>query len=182
MNDKKTTKEKIEDALISLMSTTDVQDIRVKEVVNLANVTRATFYRHYDSVGAVIQGLETALLEAIRELNKYFVSSKMSLEEPDKFVYNLTKLLFEKREFIKAINGPHGDPQFLYKATKLTREFYGGKIAYENMQSEYLDFYIAFALGGHNSFIDYWLRIRPEVDSDIAAKLIFKFMFSIFKN
>lgn len=182
MSGKKAIKEQIQNAVITLMATTDIKDIRVKEVTALANICRSTFYLHYDSIDAVVQELEAAHLEAIRDLNRYFVSSKMDLEEPTKSALELTNLLYAQREFIKAINGPHGDPQFINKVNLQMKEFFCGKITYENLYNEYFDFQLTFAIAGNNSLIDHWLRKRPEVEPKTVAMLLTKFIYSVFLN
>ena len=47
-------KRKISDSLFSLLHKTDFHDISITDIVNDANVSRATFYRHFDSKEDVI--------------------------------------------------------------------------------------------------------------------------------
>ena len=50
--------ERIEDAVFSLMATTDIPDIHVADVCHRAGVSRSTFYRHFDSVDQVVKAFE----------------------------------------------------------------------------------------------------------------------------
>ncbi len=62
--------QRIENAVFKLMETTDIPDIRVADVLSLAKVSRSTFYRHFESVDAVVKTFEADLLNNMRHINE----------------------------------------------------------------------------------------------------------------
>jgi AcrR family transcriptional regulator len=184
MNDALMVKTKIEEAILHLMKTTNISKIKVTKVVELSGISRSTFYRLYDSVDDAVKDMERELLEKIRDLSRYSISSTFDcnkLDIPNEHYLNIFKYLYDHREFYSAIISPHGDPQFLHKAMSLLREFYVGKIAYQDIQHEYLDFYIDFALAGHHSMLTYWLTKRTDVSFREFCSMTQKLMYGIFK-
>jgi len=60
------TKEKLRDALISLMHVYELKDISVSMLVKKAECTRSTFYNHFDSVQVLLYELIDDTLEEIK--------------------------------------------------------------------------------------------------------------------
>ena len=59
------------------------------------------------------------------------------------------ELLYERRDKVVALNGPHGDPQFVHKATVLMHEHFRERLADVPGSAEDRDLYLAFAIAGH---------------------------------
>ena len=49
--------------LVKMMETHDIQDISVKELTELVDINRGTFYSHYDDIYAVAEDYENELVE-----------------------------------------------------------------------------------------------------------------------
>lgn len=56
----------IKKAFIELLDEKDVTDISVVDVVNRADISRNTFYAHYDDIYAVLEELENDFVEKLR--------------------------------------------------------------------------------------------------------------------
>ena len=62
----------IQDALLELLSEKNMDNIKVQEVCDKANISRQTVYYHYSSLGEVfITWLETELTERLESKNTY---------------------------------------------------------------------------------------------------------------
>ena len=59
------------DALMELLDEKPLDKITVTDIANRADISRGTFYLHYDSVGEVISELQDAFIE---QMDAYFVS------------------------------------------------------------------------------------------------------------
>ena len=185
MAESKGSREKIEKAVLELMKETDIPHIKVNDVVKCAGISRATFYRHYDNVDNVVKEMEFQVLEELRDISRYSISSMLdfnNLDKPNEVYLALFKYIDEHRDFFTSMFGPHGDPMFDYKQKQLIREFYGGKIAFEGIECQHLDLYINFALAGHNRLIEYWLTKRSDISYREICVIIQKLMYGIFLN
>lgn len=174
--------ERIEDAVFALMETTDIPDIRVADVIRRAGISRSTFYRHYDSVDAVVKGFETDLLANMHDINSYALKARFGLSEldPTPTMIRRMELLRERRDKILALNGPHGDPQFIHKATILMHDHFRDRLAEVEGSQDNRDFYLAFALAGHHNVIQYWLEVRPDMSPEYVAGVLNRLFYAPF--
>lgn len=62
------TKTQIKLALIELMAQKDVNKISVKELAELADINRGTFYLHYDDVYDVLEQIQNEFIETINRI------------------------------------------------------------------------------------------------------------------
>ena len=117
---------RIEDAVFTLMETTDIPDIRVADVVRLAGISRSTFYRRFGSVDDVVKAFETDVLANMHSINSYALKARFGQSEldPTPTMIRRMEVLAERRDKIVALNGPHGDPQFVHKATILMHDHF----------------------------------------------------------
>lgn len=174
--------ERIEDAVFSLMETTDIPDIRVADVVRLAGISRSTFYRRFGSVDEVVKTFETDLLANMHSINSYALKARFGQSEldPTPSMVRRMELLAERRDKVVALNGPHGDPQFVHKATILMHDHFRERLAEVDEPETLLDFYLAFALAGHHNVIQYWLEERPDVAPEVVAGVLNRLFYAPF--
>ena len=174
--------ERIEDAVFSLMETTDIPDIRVADVIRLAGVSRSTFYRHFNSVDDVVKAFETDLLANMHSINSFALKARFAQSEldPTPTMIRRMELLAERRDKVVALNGPHGDPQFVHKATVLMHDHFRERLAEVEGPATYRDFYLAFVLAGHHNVIQYWLEKRPDVEPEVVAGVLNRLFYAPF--
>lgn len=65
------TKKALRGALLKLMETKQIKSITVKEVCDLAEINRATFYTHYKDCFDLLEQIENELIEDYRSSLKY---------------------------------------------------------------------------------------------------------------
>lgn len=173
---------RIEDAVFSLMETTDIPDIRVADVARLAGVSRSTFYRRFGSVDEVVKAFETDVLANMHSINSYALKARFGQSEldPTPTMIRRMEVLAERRDKIVALNGPHGDPQFVHKATILMHDHFRERLGEVEGSPTYRDFYLAFVLAGHHNVIQYWLEKRPDVTPEAVAGILNRLFYAPF--
>jgi AcrR family transcriptional regulator len=158
----------------------DGDKITAVDLARKARVSRATLYRHYDSVDNVLCEMEDEFLEGLRECSRFFISAPFSVKRFDKpypEYVAITEYFYKHKRFFLAVTGPHGDPRFVYKFHKIIREFYLGKIAYEGLIREDADIYVEFFLAAHDAIIRYWIEKRPDISSEKFSLIIQRILF-----
>ena len=65
------TKRVLKESLLKLLKGKPVNKVTVKEVCELAELNRATFYAHYSDCYALMEDIEQELIDAFREALKY---------------------------------------------------------------------------------------------------------------
>lgn len=183
MADVNQTKSNIKDTLLDLMTAMDADKVSAAALARSANVSRATFYRYYDSVDAVLREITDEFLEGMRDCHRYFISTPIDLANLDKpspaFVAN-ARFLAENRKVFLAMTGPHGDARFVQKWRALFKEFNYGKLAYEGLAQKDLDIYMEYALAGNDAVIRYWLEEKPEISPEEGAPIMQRILFGPF--
>ena len=65
------TRAQLQKSLIELMKTKNIKDITVKELVDLADINRSTFYLHYNNINDILKEMEQTLET---EINQFFLT------------------------------------------------------------------------------------------------------------
>lgn len=107
------TRQNIKNALLDIMSQKNLSEITITEVSEKAMINRKTFYRHYDSIGDVIEEIEGDIVKSLVSLLKKNNASCIEISVVLRYIGTVI-------EENKAI---------LYKIAKLSPEYiYTGKL------------------------------------------------------
>lgn len=176
------TKKAIEAAVISLLATTDLNKITVSEVVEAAHIARSTFYRYYDSVQDVATEMGDRILRSMAEINRWAAiervdetSSRLTPSALNRMTY-----LYEHRAEVNALTGPHGDPEFLERASGVMAGYWIKRLERGAKTPVDAEFFTRFMAAGHNAVIIYWLKEHPEVPPEKVATFLNQAFYSLF--
>ena len=162
------TKARLFQALMTLMQEKDIKDISVKELSDLADINRGTFYLHYRDVYDMLEQLEN---EIFIEFN--VILDKTFVPDSEDALYSMLSDLFlflgNNRLMGKTLLGPHGDLSFVNRMKDLVKDRII-RLWKENKQpSEVFDYYYAFVTSGCIGLIETWLgKEQPEPPEKIA--------------
>lgn len=115
------TKKLLTQALTQLLQEKQINEITVKELTDLADMNRGTFYLYYKDVFDMLEKIEDGLFEALDEI--------VSLHEHDDVSHQTTPILLdlfrfieENQEMCRVLLSPHGDMNFLHRLNQIVRE------------------------------------------------------------
>lgn len=172
----------IRTAIIELLKTTDLEEIRVVDVISHAGIARSSFYRYYDSVDDVVREMEDDFLGACRDTAKHFVASGFTedgLERGGNAIERIFETIQSNADFYRTIVGPHGDHTFEGRQEDLAREFYGSKLFFEGIVPKDADLRLAFIMAGQTRLIREWLTKHPEMPAKEAAETLQRMCYAI---
>lgn len=165
------TKRQLREALTALMREKNVREITVKELTDLADVNRGTFYCHYKDVFDMAEQVEGALFDEF--------SALLNAYDAERLRVGLRPILRDIFSFIQrnvdlcaAILGGQEDSRFLERLKalvqeKILREWSG---LYQFQNGPQREHYIAFLVGGAISLIQSWaVSGRGESAEEMAA-------------
>ena len=121
MEDKKTdrrvrkTKKLLLHALTTLMSQKKINKITVKELTDLADVNRGTFYLYYKDIFDMVEQVETELFERFSDAYDEFSITAKSYQGMLSFFTFVFEFIEENAEICKILLGPDGDYHFIEK-------------------------------------------------------------------
>jgi AcrR family transcriptional regulator len=168
------TKKALRDALSTLMSEKDIKDISVRELTELADLNRGTFYLHYTDVYALKQQLENELIgEITLILDEYFPGK--SIARPYPLFITLLGHIQENATTYKMLLSNHSGRTFLDKLCRLI-EIQCQQNWLKNAQtaaaSKELAYFGSFAVAGFIATLSRWLELDMETPVDELALMM----------
>lgn len=161
------TKELIKRAALTLMQTTDPDKITAVELARKAEISRATFYRHYDTVDDVLREIEDEFINGIRACCENCPKAPLNTEErgnPPQVFYIMTEYILEHRDVYLVMTGAHEDARFLVKWRRFIREFHSDMLSLEKIGKRDAELFIELLEAGMDAIIRYWLEKRPDAE------------------
>ena len=156
--------------LVKMMETHDIQDISVKELTELVDINRGTFYLHYDDIYDMLHKVED---EMFLEFNEIMEQANKRLLEQDKPGKEDQKMGFldRHRDLARVMIGPHGDLTFVNRLKdqikKRTLRFL--ESAQSDANYEYL---CSFIITGCVGVVETWLKeTTPQSPEEMAGIL-----------
>ena len=115
------TKHQLRQSLTALLKEKPVQDITVRELADLADINRGTFYLHYRDVYDLLNQIEEELLGELESvLEKY---------QPGNILPNISKIFTEVYELVQRnseivgiLMGDNGEWNFINRLNQILRE------------------------------------------------------------
>ena len=117
------TEKMILDGLITLLQSKSIKEISVRELSDLVDINRSTFYLHYADIYDLLEKTEERLFA---ELSNAVENDWEGQHDPDnffKFLQHTFRILAENAPLCSALIGPNGDIAFLRTIEKMLRDF-----------------------------------------------------------
>ena len=171
------TRSALKRALAALMLKKNINSISVKELTELADINRGTFYLHYTDVLDLLSQSEDDLLDDLKETIDRF-SNESIKNDPNRVFTELYKLTSANADMVRILISENGDIKFLNKLKKLLRDkcLSDWKETLRRRDLEHFDAYYAFIVGGCLSLIQYWfaggMKETPEELSEITTSFL----------
>lgn len=168
------TKKRLREGLLQLMEARPINEISVKELTELADVNRGTFYFHYTDIYDMLRHMEDEFFENFRATMARTVQRESALS----YLVAIFAFLGENREFCKIMLGPNGDMQFVEKVKALVDErcAHIWRASEPEADPARFELYNAFIINGCIGIIQKWLDAPesrgPEEISQLAATII----------
>ena len=108
--------------LTTLLQQKSIKEITVRELADLVDINRSTFYLHYTAIYDLLEKTEQRLLQQLLDA----VNQNWTLPETPKnffaFLEQAFTILSENAQLCSALIGPNGDIAFLRNIEKMIRE------------------------------------------------------------
>lgn len=117
------TKKQLRTALTSLLLKKDLEHITVRDVAELADVNRGTFYAHYRDVEGLLTSLEEELYAALAALGEKY-KDRVSNEDAFAYLTELFELAGENADLVYALRSTTVDMDFQHRLNaELERQY-----------------------------------------------------------
>lgn len=168
------TKKALIQSLTKLMSEKKVNNITVKELTDLANVNRSTFYFYYRDIFDMVENLETELINDFSEAYERFSEEATTYDDILSFFIYLFEFIQINSEMCKIFLRHDGDHIFIEKLKDAIKHC---KIPLDNTTSETEAHYcMPFAISGCVGVIQQWLKDDMKIPPKEMAAIVVKML------
>lgn len=171
------TKRQLRQALTVLLQEKPIKDITVREIADMVDINRGTFYLHYKDVFDMLEQIENDIFEEFNDL----IRAHPPAEDQGKPLPLLTDVFTyfaANADMAIALMGPNGDHAFIDKLKDLVKErcFYDWMQVYSSSNSKNFAYFYAFVVYGCIGLFQNWLETgmkeTPEEMAALAEQMI----------
>jgi len=161
--------------LIHLLQQKDIKDISVKELTDMVDINRGTFYLHYSDIYDMINTIEDDMFREFSDILDKDLNNTLDNTSYSAVLLDLFLFLDHNREITRVLIGPHGDLTFVNKLKDLIKT---RLISIMSMYRDDPNFEInfAFVVSGYTGVFESWLLSdhpqSPEYMAEICSKMI----------
>lgn len=119
------TKQRLYQALITLLQQKSLREITVRELTELAGISRGTFYFHYTDIYALMDQMEAAQLKRLNELMDTLIPSISQEDVPTALVALFTYLTENPRPVRRSLRQKLGVGVYLQRKAAHSRALLG---------------------------------------------------------
>jgi AcrR family transcriptional regulator len=168
------TKMVIRESLMELMKAKSILSVSVKDICDLADISRSTFYDHYKDQYDLLKQIEDETLAYFEDiLIKY--KDKQTKKETNQMVEEMFTYIANNGNTIQVLLSENGDIGFQKKLlyhfvmhNQITRYFS------KNQNDEMNIYYSAFLVHGAIGLIQHWLKDNMTMPIPQLAKLMIR--------
>ena len=158
------TKKVIVEAFLSLLREKPLSKITVKEVCEIADINRSTFYKYYLDCFDLVEQLEQ---EALRETGEMIQA--MRAQKPETVLTQMLEQVRKHAELFRLLEGQGDSDRFTQKIAM---------VCFQSMErgragaQEQNTMPFAFVTGGAGAVIAYWMRSGMNEPPEQVARVI----------
>lgn len=161
------TKVVLQQALLKILQSKNIDKVTIKELCQQAQVNRGTFYLHYATPN-----------DLLREIEEQFIAENMAMFSPyfDKgyetsYMAALFAGILKNRDVCRIIMGKNGNPRFLERIQQMVRPYVvdGWCREFPKYRREDLDYIYDFIFAGSMRLILSWIEDDQGLSTDELA-------------
>ena len=164
-------------ALTELLQQKQVNEITVKELTDLADMNRGTFYLYYKDIYDMLGKIQDEMFEKLNTIFALREDEKVT-EQTMPILLDLFRFIEENQEMCRVLLSPNGDMSFLHRLNEVLREkclhMYLGSEPAAN--EEDFDYRYSFLVYGCAGIIRAWVGRNcsesPEQMAELTNRLI----------
>ena len=146
------TKALLQQGLIRLMREKDVKDISVKELSDLADINRGTFYLHYSDIYDMLAQLEDQLFQEFHAILDRTLNPESGVLSHGTAIREIFSFLERHKDLAQVMMSSHGDLAFVNRMKNLVKDRIYGILASTQAARSY-PYIESFMVSGYTGVI-----------------------------
>lgn len=174
------TRNMIRHSFLKLLSEKPMGKITVKEICEMADINRATFYAHYEDVYDLLDKIEEEFYMDVHNS----ASTMMKEDYTGIMPIEILKMIRNNEELCRAMFGKYGDKEFLRKLMYFaeTDSLGDWKKLYPDMGEEKLEWLYSFIVNGCAGIIQKWAQSGFQTEPEEMARFMARMFSSCVKG
>ncbi len=169
------TDECLEEALLELLKTKNIEKISVTELTNLAGVSRSSFYRRYDEPADILRNLTERSVNALSES----LHNKRYRENPKEWFHAIFKMSADNSELLLRAAKTNVEDGDLLTGISISDDLF----VYSTMEEHYISIALEYAMKGViYDWLYYGMKETVDEMTDIAYNMFKDYIDRIFKR
>ncbi|WP_066174401.1 TetR/AcrR family transcriptional regulator [Bacillus marinisedimentorum] len=177
---KKYTRKVLKESLITLLADKPISAITVKEVCEIADINRSTFYTHYTDHYDLLNKIEEEITE---DMSRYLNDYRYTIEEESiQMTEKILEYVTQNKIVFQTLLNKNGSPTFEKRMMNLTQQFMMSNLVNDNVirkeDSRYLS---TFVISGSIHVIKDWIgndMDRPPLEMAVMINNFINYGFS----
>ena len=162
----------IEDAFMALFEQKGL-NLTVREICDLAGISRPVFYRLYDDKFDVLEGIEKRLIEELAKINNKMPSAAYRSDmKAFPYVEESAVYVYENRKFFGPLIGSPGEVNFINRWCRLMRNDMMRRLTNEKKMLENTEVYTYSISRAAIGVYEYWLKYAPDMSVGEITQII----------
>lgn len=168
-NDKRVQKtlKEINHSFLELAKTKRIDKITVKEICDYANISRSTFYEHFEDLPSYIKRLKTSLVEGYIEAS---VNYRFDTDT-DATMNALIQYLLENKDILFLLFQDEGREGLEIITNSLKEKTIPIWSQESNLNDTQLELLFTYFINGSFAAIEYWCHHKDTIDSEQFKEL-----------
>ena len=168
------TKKLLTQALTQLLQEKQINEITVKELTDLADMNRGTFYLYYKDMFDMLEKIEDGMFEALDAIVSLHEHDDVS-QQTKPILLDLFRFIQDNPEMCRVLLSPHGDMNFLHRLNEVVRE--KCLKAWPNIRKEKgeadFDYHYSFVVFGCAGIIRAWVNRNCSESAEKMAEMAY---------
>lgn len=173
------TKTLLQKGLIGLMREKDIKDISVKELSDLADINRGTFYLHYSDIYDMLTQLEDELFCEFHSILDRTLNPESGVLSHRTAIREIFSFLERHKDLAQVMMGSHGDLAFVNRMKNLVKNRIYSILSAKQAAGSY-PYIESFIVSGYIGVIEAWLNSpappAPEEMEAICSRMVAGFI------
>ena len=168
------TKKLLTQALTQLLQEKQINEITVKELTDLADMNRGTFYLYYKDMFDMLEKIEDGMFEALDAIVSLHEHDDVS-QQTKPILLDLFRFIQDNQEMCRVLLSPHGEMNFLHRLNEVVRE--KCLKAWPNIRKEKgeadFDYHYSFVVFGCAGIIRAWVNRNCSESAEKMAEMAY---------
>jgi AcrR family transcriptional regulator len=165
----------LKESLMALLKEKPISSLTIKEICELADLNRSTFYAHFSSQYDLLNAIEEEFIEdMVSTLNQYNFSKE---EEALKMTDKILEYIARNSDVCQMLLGENSDIHFQKKGMKITQEYiFKNWITDSQFDRETFEYINIFVVSGSIYVIKNWVENGMDKTPKEMAEIINNFI------